>query len=213
MNALSTLGGFASPVGKSDGSDVADGSVRIAKVLESCLWNAVEDIGGRWDGKRNAVEMKGKAIGIRNTLDFLAERLEIDFPTSQIRAALGERFRRMDAPEQKLANRSLSNLAAKIRDKRIAVIDRHERVDVFGADFKKWESVIRHFDRHGTEDWDGLETVKLELRALRELYLHLLNDGEWFQKHYEAEAKAKAGKTTEAQSHRECQIASPERIA
>lgn len=158
----------------------------IERELKRSVFQAAESIGEGYDGcdKRSPAELAAYADGVRNTLVVLAEQYEIELRTRQVRAAVGEALRRRNVPEQKLKSRRLNNIIEEVRDHRIAMLDRYQSLDY--TKLRDWQKKLWAIERTEREgEWAERELVATEVSALRDLYDHLLSDGDWFRKQYD----------------------------
>ena len=193
---------------------------QLKQSLENRLWDTVDEIGhGGYSCTRNFTDdmWAAYARGVKSTLDSIAENQQIDLPTHQIYGALGERLRRIEVSAsvspspggegrgeggrvtpKRSPFRAINNLLDKIRDHRIAILDQYSSLDrdIERDCDRKLRAFNHRFDpgedrELESEHWLANETIRNELRALRELYTHLLSDRGWFAKHYESRPTTK----------------------
>lgn len=167
-------------------NELSPEAAKLKERLEAMVWDAADSIGNSWMGRNYSDEKTaGYAEGVKNTVDGLAERTEFIVDTKQISGALGERLRRTNSPGQKLVWRALNSLLERIRDKRIAMLDKYESLD-YPHEMRPWEKKLRElthvYGRAEVETpgrWEELAMVQRELQALWSLHSHLWLDRSW----------------------------------
>lgn len=162
--------------------------------LEEYLWDAVDDIGKSQQRCRGLTdgEIQVFADTTRDWLWFVAEREEIDLEkslhiTCQFQGAIGERWRRTSAPQQKLKRRRYDKIITTIRDKRIAMLDQFVSLE-YKDGWAEWRKLVWRWQRDDSqseEDWTELNRLEHELIALWELSHHLAGSAYWCRKNWE----------------------------
>ncbi len=168
----------------------------LERDLVNQIWDAADSVARGYNGldKLSDLAVEQYARGYHHALESLAEAnaLRMDslrFAFGQIRAALGERLRRNNSPNQKLPGRAplLNEVLAQIRDKRIAMRDRYELLE-YNGEFRAWKKRLRRFElnRYEAHEFANWQVVDVELDAIWALSSRLIADKAWFARHYEA---------------------------